>query len=144
MKNKIFKSKFHTSIILKSNNFGLSDTGNWSIKEISKKKNATQEEREKMKESLIKSASLTQLTLKNIDENKLVDNFSQIISCVQTIQELDTTNVSPLRTFYENRNMIQREDVEDCEGGREKILLNSKHKNIHPCFFIVPKVHENH
>ncbi len=91
------------------------------------------------RETLRKMAHLARLELKEEDETHMLNDLNRILTWVEKLSEIDTSNVEPLTHVTEDMN-VMRDDVVSETLPREKALQNApKHDGKH---FRVPKVIE--
>ena len=84
-----------------------------------------------------KLASLARLRF-NLEEKESIKNdLQKMISFVQKMDEVDTSQVEPLLHICDHRNEW-REDTVQGSCSREEALKNAANHNNH--FFLVPKV----
>ncbi len=89
------------------------------------------------KEDVKYIASLAKL---NFDENeieKFTEQFNEILSYIEKLNELDTTNVEPLAHPFENNNVFRNDELQKSVTTVDA-LKNSPSKTEE--FFRVPKV----
>lgn len=84
-------------------------------------------------------AELARLNLSEQETDKLTADMGNIISWIDKLNELDTSDVKPMEHVIPMRNVF-REDRAECSYDREKILENAASKE-NGCFK-VPKVVE--
>lgn len=84
-------------------------------------------------------ATLARIRVPESDLPGLAKELSGIMTWIEQLGEVDTTNVEPM-TGVLHRGLPQREDVVDDGGAPEKILANAP-EPAHG-FFTVPKVVE--
>jgi len=82
-------------------------------------------------------AELAKLTFKDEELEKFTEHLNQILTYVEKLNELDTTNVEPLSHPVEGSNAF-REDVVKPSLDREEALRNAPDRS--ELFFKVPKV----
>lgn len=80
---------------------------------------------------------LARLELSEAERQSLQVDLSNILTMVEKLQELDTTNVEPLVYLNEDVN-VWREDQVQHQVEREKALQNGPQQD--GTFFMVPKV----
>lgn len=86
---------------------------------------------------LTKLADLSKLSFNEAEKVALKKDLQNMISFVEKLSEVDTSNVEPLLHMSENRNAL-REDVISGELTNEAALQNAA-KSLPP-YFVVPKV----
>lgn len=91
------------------------------------------------KETIEHVANLARLNLNDEEKKKLTAEMAGIISYVDKLNELDTSDISPTAYANQKRNVFRDDDVEKSYD-REKILANAPSTE-NGCFK-VPKVVE--
>ncbi|MDN5203434.1 Asp-tRNA(Asn)/Glu-tRNA(Gln) amidotransferase subunit GatC [Fulvivirgaceae bacterium BMA10] len=91
------------------------------------------------KDTLRKIAHLARLDFEDKDEQKMLESISEILTWVEKLNELDTSNVEPLTTMSKEMNVFRPDEVKH-QLEREEGLVNAPEKNNE--HFIVPKVLE--
>ena len=91
------------------------------------------------KNTLRKIAHLSRLDFDEQAEQKMINSLNNIISWVEQLNEVDTTNVTPLTHMSEEVNVV-RKDVTLPPLSHERGLLNAPKKDSD--YFRVPKVME--
>lgn len=82
-------------------------------------------------------AKLARLEFTDVEKVKLVEQLNEILSYMEKLNEVDTSNVEPLSHVIELRNVF-REDTVRPSSPREDILKNAPDRTEE--FFKVPKV----
>jgi aspartyl-tRNA(Asn)/glutamyl-tRNA(Gln) amidotransferase subunit C len=90
-------------------------------------------------DTLQKIAHLARLEVKPEEEKAMLESLTSVLSWMEQLNELDTTNVLPL-THISSEINIMREDVVGAHLPREKALFNAPSKD--DTYFRVPKVIE--
>lgn len=85
-------------------------------------------------------ADLSRLQFNNNEKEEIKKDLQRMISFVEKLNELDTTNVEPLLHMTENVN-IYREDVVQGSMDKEDALKNAPMADNN--YFKVPKVIKN-
>ncbi|TAF02322.1 MAG: Asp-tRNA(Asn)/Glu-tRNA(Gln) amidotransferase subunit GatC [Runella slithyformis] len=91
------------------------------------------------KETLQKIAHLARLEVKPEEEVALLASMESVLSWMEQLNELDTTNVKPLTHIAPETNVL-RDDAPKSQLARHQALRNSPVKD--DTFFRVPKVME--
>lgn len=91
------------------------------------------------KETLTKIAHLARLEIKPEEEAALIESMESVLSWMEQLNELDTTNVAPLTHISDEIN-VMRNDEPKPQLARAKALLNSPVADA--TYFRVPKVLE--
>lgn len=91
------------------------------------------------KEDVAYVAALAQLRLDDAAQERLVREMGDILSYMDTLNALDTTDVEPMMHALEMTNVL-REDVPGAPLLREEALKNAPVDN--GAYFIVPKILE--
>ena len=91
------------------------------------------------KKTILKVADLARIEIKEEEIEALSEEMNKILTFMEKLNELDTTNVKPLVYMNEEVN-IWREDVAKQEISVEDGLKNSAVHN--ESFFFVPKIIE--
>ena len=86
-----------------------------------------------------KIAKLSKLKVDNISENIMRDELNNILDWVNTLQEVDTKDVEPMLSVF-NESMPMRDDEVKIYNDQNDILKNAPEKNTG--FIVVPKVVE--
>ena len=86
---------------------------------------------------ILKLENLAKLELSESERTKLAVDLTKILSMVEKLKELDTSNVVPLVYISDVENML-RADRTAHQTTNEKALSNAPAKE--GLFFIVPKV----
>ena len=89
--------------------------------------------------ALHKIANLSRLEIKPSEEAEMLKSLEDVLTWMEQLNELDTTNVEPLRHMSEAVNVL-REDVISEPISHEQALKNAPKHN--GTFFLVPKVIE--
>ena len=89
------------------------------------------------KETIEHVANLARLNLTEQEKEKLTIEMASIISYMDKLNELDTTNIEPRSHVLQMKNVF-REDIVQPSVDREDALKNAPSKNEE--FFKVPKV----
>ena len=84
-----------------------------------------------------KIAQLAKLRLTEDEKAKLTKELSQIISCVEKLNELNLEHVPPTSHVLELKNVMREDEVKSWLS-QEEALMNAPAK--HGNFFSVPKV----
>ncbi len=92
------------------------------------------------KKTLEKIAHLARLEIDEKDVPKMLEDMSQIISFVETLNEVDTDGVEPLTTMSHEVNVLREDEVKNQLSEKEEVLKNAPVKDEN--FFRVPKVLE--
>ena len=82
-------------------------------------------------------AHLARLTFKNDEKAGIKDDLQKMISFIEKLNEVDTTNVEPLLFMTDEVNVF-REDKVGGSISRDEALMNAPVKDEQ--FFKVPKV----
>ena len=82
-------------------------------------------------------AQLAKLSFSDEEKAKFTEQFNEILSFMEKLNELDTSNVEPLSQVIELHNVL-REDVVKPSLPTEEALKNAPSKTDR--FFKVPKV----
>ncbi len=82
-------------------------------------------------------ATLARLEYTDEEKEKFTHQLNDILSYMEKLNELDTTNVEPLSHVIELQNVF-REDKQEPSYPQEEMLKNAPSKN--EKFFKVPKV----
>ncbi len=82
-------------------------------------------------------AGLAQLTLDEETKQRLVREMAEILSYIEQLNELDTSDVEPMMHVLPMTN-VYREDVVGESLPREKALLNAPRHDDE--YFLVPKI----
>ena len=86
---------------------------------------------------LTKLASLAKIRFDAAEQQSIKNDLERMISFVQKMDEVDTSNIEPLQHMAATQN-VWREDVINGSCTKEEALKNAgKHNEI---FFMVPKV----
>ena len=88
---------------------------------------------------LQKIAHLAQLEIDVHNEKALIEDLSKIVTWIEKLQELDTTDVAPLYTMASEPNVL-REDTPEASLAHERGLANAPSKDSN--YFRVPQVKE--
>ena len=88
-------------------------------------------------EKVRKLAILSQLNLDDDEIKKIFSDFKQIVSFVDKLKEVDTSNIEPLTHIHPLLN-INRDDTVYHHDIKQECLNNSAHHNSD--YFKVPKV----
>jgi aspartyl-tRNA(Asn)/glutamyl-tRNA(Gln) amidotransferase subunit C len=86
-----------------------------------------------------KIACLARIEVPDEEKENLVNQISNIISWVETLNEVDTNNTEPLSNVH-NMTLKLHEDEISQENSCEEILKNSKSAKYN--YYTVPKVIE--
>lgn len=86
---------------------------------------------------LTKLAGLSKLSFNEDEKTELKKDLQNMISFVDKLSEVDTSNVEPLLHISENKRAL-RADIVDGELNNDEALQNAK-KSLPP-YFAVPKV----
>lgn len=89
------------------------------------------------KETLAKVAHLARLKIKPEEEDKLLNDMSEILSWVEKLREVDTEGVEPLTHMTQEVNVLRADRVEHTIE-RDEALKNAPDQDGQ--FFKVPKV----
>lgn len=91
------------------------------------------------KKTIHKVADLARIEIKEEEVDQLIGEMSKILTFMEKLNELDTSNVQPL--VYMNPEVnVWREDVEKSEISVQEGLMNAAKHNDQ--FFMVPKIIE--
>jgi len=91
------------------------------------------------KDNVIKIANLSKISFKDHEIEKILKDLNQIIDWVDQLTEVNTDNVSPTFSSFDNdKGMKKREDIVNDGDYREDITMNAP--NSEEGFFLVPKV----
>jgi aspartyl-tRNA(Asn)/glutamyl-tRNA(Gln) amidotransferase subunit C len=91
------------------------------------------------RETLRKIAHLARLELKEDDETRMLSDLNRILTWVEKLSEMDTSNVEPLTHINADINVMRNDQVSETLS-RETALQNApQHDDAH---FRVPKVIE--
>jgi aspartyl-tRNA(Asn)/glutamyl-tRNA(Gln) amidotransferase subunit C len=91
------------------------------------------------KDNVIKIASLSKISFKDHEIEKILEDLNQIIDWVDQLAEVNTDEVSPTFSSFDNdKGMKKREDIINDGDYREDITKNAP--NSEEGFFLVPKV----
>ncbi len=91
------------------------------------------------KETLRKIANLSRLDLEEKTEQALLDSMNHILTWMEKLNEIDTSQVEPLTHMSEEVN-IMRDDIVKPPLSHERGLRNAPNKDAD--YFRVPKVME--
>ncbi len=92
----------------------------------------------KIDDSLIsKLERLSRLKLADNEKSKIKEDLNSIVAMFDTLQEVDTTDIEPLRHINEDIINRMREDVVNNELSNDDALVNTK--NTKDGFIAVPK-----
>lgn len=91
------------------------------------------------RETVLKTAKLARLNIKDDQVAMYVEELSKIIDVVDSLQEVDTDGVEPLVNVNESE-LVMREDKVTDGNFPEKVLKNAPKEKFE--YFIVPKVIE--
>lgn len=91
------------------------------------------------KDTLHKIAHLARLEVKPEEEAPLLKSLESVLSWMEQLDELDTTDVAPLTHISEEIN-VMREDVVGNHLPRKQALVNAPSQD--GTYFRVPKVIE--
>jgi len=89
--------------------------------------------------TIYKVANLARIEIKEQEVPGLIDEMSKILTFMEQLNALDTTEVEPLVYMNETHN-VWREDVAKAELPVEEALKNAAEHNDR--FFMVPKIIE--
>lgn len=89
------------------------------------------------KETLRKIAHLARLEFEKKDEKEMIESLTEILSWVEQLEEVDTTDVEPLTTMSKEVNVL-REDKAANKLDQQSALKNAPKKD--SVYFRVPKV----
>ncbi len=84
-----------------------------------------------------KIATLAKLKFDGEELERLKGDMNQILGYIDTLNELDLTNVEPLENINEIENVLRKDEVHDCLTP-DKALRNAPSKT--GKYFKVPKV----
>ena len=87
---------------------------------------------------LHKLAQLTQLKFSVKDKGEMLHDLNAIVAWTSKLDELDTTQVSPLATLASSHQIALREDLAKINLGHEAALANGPDKDTN--YFRVPVV----
>ncbi len=87
------------------------------------------------KEQIEKIANLARIKLSDAEAIKYADDLSDIVSWVESLNELDTESVKPMMSVEADLKM--RDDNSDDEDYSSDVLKNAPDKKLN--FFVVPK-----
>ncbi len=90
-------------------------------------------------ETLRKITHLARLEYKEDKEDEMLRSLSEILTWVETLNEVDTSEVEILKSMSQEVNAL-RDDITETPLPRSQGLLNAPQKNSE--YFIVPKVIE--
>jgi aspartyl-tRNA(Asn)/glutamyl-tRNA(Gln) amidotransferase subunit C len=90
-------------------------------------------------EKIERIAHLARLELSQEEKNSMVKDFESILTWMEQLNELDTSNVEPLIHMHQNVN-VMRKDVAVNTISREEGLINAPQQD--GIYFKVPKVIE--
>ena len=91
------------------------------------------------KDNVIKIASLSKISFKDHEIEKILEDLNQIIDWVDQLTEVNTDKVSPTFSSFDNdKGMKKREDIINDGDYRKDITMNAP--NSEEGFFLVPKV----
>lgn len=91
------------------------------------------------KELVDKIAHLARLEFRDEQKNKIEEDLNRILSFMESLNEVDTSNVEPLIYLSEEQNVF-RDDVVKQNISHEEALRNAPKKDSD--YFRVPKVIE--
>jgi aspartyl-tRNA(Asn)/glutamyl-tRNA(Gln) amidotransferase subunit C len=91
------------------------------------------------KETLRKIADLSRLDLEEKNEQALLDSMNNILTWMEKLNEIDTSQVEPLTHMSEEVN-VMRDDIVKSPLSHERGLRNAPNKDAD--YFRVPKVLE--
>ena len=89
------------------------------------------------KPTLAKVAHLSRLNIAPSEEERLLNDLSEILTWVEKLKEVDTSNIEPMTHMTKEVNRM-REDVASTDLTSEQALKNAPKKD--EAFFKVPKV----
>ncbi len=89
--------------------------------------------------TLRKIAHLARLEFEEKAEAAMLDSLSEILTWVEMLNEVDTTNVEPLKSMSQEVNRMREDEIRPSLA-RERGLLNAPKKDDQ--YFRVPKVME--
>ena len=89
-------------------------------------------------EKVRKLAILSQLNVDDDEIKKIFSDFKQILSFVDKLEEVDTSNIEPLTHIHPLSNINRDDTVTHNNNIKQKCLNNSAHHNSD--YFKVPKV----
>lgn len=89
------------------------------------------------KDSIAKVASLARLGLDDDEIASLEKELSGILSYVEKLNELDTSNIKPSSSLFDTKQLL-REDSVKKSLENEKVLQNSPENN--GSYFVVPRI----
>ena len=89
------------------------------------------------KDTLNYLAKLAKLDLEEAEKEQLLNDLNNILTFVEQLKEVDTTNVEPLIFINESDNVLREDEVIQTTTQAEA-LKNAPMKNEN--YFLVPKV----
>jgi len=87
------------------------------------------------KEQIVKIANLARIKVSEEEASQYADDLSDIVSWVESLNELDTESVKPMMSV--EADLIMRDDNSDDDDYSGDVLKNSPDKKLN--FFVVPK-----
>ncbi|MFQ3576409.1 MAG: Asp-tRNA(Asn)/Glu-tRNA(Gln) amidotransferase subunit GatC [Cytophagales bacterium] len=91
------------------------------------------------KQTVKKTAHLARLEFNEKDEQELVESMNKILDWMESLKEVDTENVEPLRHMSVEVNVLREDIAGDPIGHKEALSLAPKKDSD---YFRVPKVLE--
>lgn len=89
------------------------------------------------KEDVLYIASLAKLKFDDSEIEKFTEQFNEILSYIEKLNELDTSNIEPLSHPFETNNVFRNDELKNSVS-TEDALKNSPSRTEE--FFRVPKV----
>lgn len=87
------------------------------------------------KDQIVKIANLARIKVSDEEALKYADDLSDIVSWVESLNELDTESVKPMMSVEDD--LIMRDDNSDNNDYSNDVLKNSPDQKLN--FFVVPK-----
>lgn len=91
------------------------------------------------KETVLKIAALARLKVSDDELVKLADELSKILGWIEQLDEIDTSNISPMASVISEERHPRKDKVTDG-GIQNKVLSNAP--DARDGYFTVPKVIE--
>ena len=88
------------------------------------------------KETIDYVAALSKLQLTEAESTKVMEDMEKILSYMETMDKLDTSNVEPMSHVFEITNVFRADEV--TNGNEREILLSNTKSKKDGCF-MVPK-----
>jgi aspartyl/glutamyl-tRNA(Asn/Gln) amidotransferase C subunit len=91
------------------------------------------------KKDLEKISKLSQIEIKEGEENKIAEDLTKITKWFESLSEVNTENIEFLGNVHEQNLTLHKDEVKMCNSKKD-ILQNSKNTKYN--YFTVPKVIE--